>query len=162
MNLRLAALPTFDSIVDGAGLRTVIWCQGCIHNCPDCHNPETHSLAGGFEMSVDDIELILKARHMQQGVTFSGGEPFLQPLPLSILAKKAHKLGMDVWCYTGYKYEDLADVLLADHLLKEIDVLVDGAYVKEKRDLSLRFRGSSNQRLIDMNKTRETGEVVEL
>ena len=135
--LRVAGLVE-DSIVDGDGFRFTIFVQGCKRRCPNCQNP------------------------LLTGVTFSGGEPFLQCAPLAELAKEIHAMGLDIWSYSGYTLEELR----ARHdeatnaLLAEIDVLVDGAYIEELRDLTLHFRGSSNQRVIDMNATRKQGKVV--
>lgn len=158
MMIRLASKVQKDSIVDGPGLRTVIWTQGCKHACPGCHNPQTHDVNGGFEMKVDDIIEEIRNSHLQKGITLSGGEPFLQPIPLARIAKEAQSLGMDVWCYTGFRYEWLIDErnpLFKENmdLLHYIDVLVDGKFVLAKKDYRLKFRGSSNQRIIDVKKS---------
>jgi anaerobic ribonucleoside-triphosphate reductase activating protein len=165
MKVRLASAMTRDSIVDGPGLRAVIWAQGCFHNCPGCHNPCTHNPFGGFEMDTADIIAELGTLRLQQGITLSGGEPFLQPLPLAEVAQAAHVRGLDVWAFSGFTYEQLTDRRAGEYrsrmtLLNQCDVLVDGRFVREKRDLSLRFRGSSNQRIIDVKKSLSLGLPV--
>ncbi|CAB1239113.1 Anaerobic ribonucleoside-triphosphate reductase-activating protein [Ruminococcaceae bacterium BL-6] len=151
-----------ESIVDGKGIRYVIFTQGCPHRCPGCQNPQTHDFAGGKPADTDAILREISQDPLLRGVTFSGGEPFCQPAPLAQLAREIHRRKLDVTIYTGYTLEELwamhdKDV---DDLLAQADVLVDGRFVLAQRDLTLRFRGSRNQRLIDMNKTRETGEIA--
>jgi len=162
MKIRLAADLQKDSIVDGIGLRTVIWTQGCSHNCPSCHNPSTHDFKGGELIDIDDVINELENLPFQNGVTFSGGDPMFQPKQCAILAKKVHELEMDVWAYTGFTYEELLakgdDDIMA--FLKEIDVLIDGKFELAKKSLDLLFRGSSNQRIIDVKKSLEKNEVV--
>ena len=155
MKIRLTSPITRDSIVDGPGLRAVIWAQGCFHHCPGCHNPCTHNPFGGFEMDTADVIEQIRSLRLQKGITLSGGEPFLQPLPLAEIARAARLCGLNVWSFTGYTFEQLTnkrDPQYADRmqLLELVDVLVDGKFVREKRDISLRFRGSSNQRIIDV------------
>lgn len=162
MQIRLASPITRDSIVDGPGLRAVIWAQGCFHNCPGCHNPCTHSPLGGFLMETKDIVAQLKTLHLQRGVTLSGGEPFLQPAAMAEIAEAARKLGMDVWSFTGFTFEQLTNPDNPEYesrirLLRLIDVLIDGRFERDKRDISLRFRGSSNQRIMDVKKSLEQG-----
>ena len=162
MKIRLAADLQSDSIVDGKGIRTVIWTQGCSHNCPYCHNPQTHDFKGGDLVELDDVIERLENLEGQTGVTFSGGDPMFQPKECSILAKKVHELGMDVWAYTGFTYEELINSKNKDILdfLSNIDVLIDGRFEIEKKSLDLEFRGSSNQRIIDVKKSLENHEVV--
>ena len=155
MNIRVSSDVTFDSIVDGPGLRMVVWTQGCIHNCIGCHNPQTHNLYGGYEIDTNDIINTIKTLKLQRGITLSGGEPFLQPEPLEEIAKEAKKYKLDVWCYTGFTFEELLDKSNPSYfknlnLLKQIDVLVDGKFIENKKEVGLRFRGSSNQRIIDV------------
>ena len=124
--------------------------------------PETWNPEGGKDADTEELMAEIRANSLLEGVTFSGGEPFAQPAPLLQIAREAHAQGLDVWSYTGYVLDELIamhdpDV---DALLNELDVLVDGPFVIEGRDLTLRFRGSRNQRVIDMNATRERGEVV--
>lgn len=165
MNIRIARLLD-DSAVDGEGLRFVVFTQGCDKHphCPHCHNPQTWDACGGTLMDTDEIVEKIKENPLLQGVTFSGGEPFDQPKPLVELAQKVHALGLDVWSFTGWTLEELQarkdkDI---DALLENIDVLVDGRFVMELRDLSLHFRGSTNQRIIDMKETLSSKKVVTL
>lgn len=150
-----------DSIVDGPGLRVTIFTQGCPHACPGCHNPETHDASGGRVRSYEELCALLEQSKLTDGLTLTGGEPFLQAEDCAKLAKAARALGLNVWVFTGYCYEYLLEQDRPDWnaLLKETDVLVDGRYRAEQRDLQLRFRGSRNQRLIDLNKSRATGCV---
>lgn len=152
-----------DSIVDGEGIRFAIFVQGCPHHCEGCHNPQTHDFADGEQTDTDLIYQKIKANPLLSGVTFSGGEPFCQPKPLSELARKVKADGLDIWTYTGYTLDQLQamhneDV---DALLSLTDVLIDGRFVLDERDLTLAFRGSRNQRVIDMNRTRQEGHIVE-
>ena len=162
MKIRLAADLQTDSIVDGLGIRTVIWTQGCSHNCPSCHNPSTHSFDGGDLVELDDVIDALENLTGQDGVTFSGGDPMFQPKQCAVLAKKVHELGMNVWAYTGFTYEELLEKGSKDILdfLSEIDVLIDGKFELAKKSLDLLFRGSSNQRIIDVPKSLENHKVV--
>lgn len=165
MNLRLASDLTRDSIVDGPGLRMVIWTQGCIHHCYKCHNPQTHKLDDGIIVSTDYIIKEIRKLKLHRGITLSGGEPFLQPRGLYEIAKSASKYGLDVWCYTGFMFEELiskSNPLYIDNikLLKYIDVLVDGKFIYEKKDVRLKFRGSSNQRIIDVKNSLKQNELV--
>ena len=153
MKLRIAGIVD-DSIVDGEGVRLTVFTQGCPHHCHGCHNPQTWNLTGGHEIDTEEIVQKLKANPLLSGITFSGGEPFLQPAPLTELARAAHKLGLDVWSYTGFTLEELEKRTDVQQLLNEVDVLVDGPYVEALRDLTLRFRGSSNQRIIDLKELR--------
>ena len=158
MKLRIASPVICDSIVDGPGLRMVIWTQGCKHNCKGCHNPQTHSLDGGYEVDTKEIIDKMASLKLQQGITLSGGEPFLQPAALAEIAKEAHNINLNVWSYTGFTFEELIDKknpLYFENmeLLKYVDVLVDGKFEIDKRYISLLFRGSSNQRIIDVKKS---------
>ena len=162
MQIRLAADLQTDSIVDGLGIRTVIWTQGCSHNCPSCHNPSTHDFNGGDLVELDDVIYVLENIEGQDGVTFSGGDPMFQAKQCAILARKVHELGMNVWAYTGFTYEELLKKGNKDILefLFEIDVLIDGKFDLNKKSLDLEFRGSSNQRLIDVPRSLESHELV--
>lgn len=161
MEVRLAGPIQSDSILDGSGIRTVIWFQGCLHNCPGCHNPETHDLNGGEIYSLEDIKKELKSLKYQNGITLSGGDPFFQPKQALELAKYAHELGLNVWAYTGFTYEALISKQDEKYeLLKEADVLVDGRFEMAKKSLECKFRGSTNQRIIDVKKSLEKGSVV--
>ena len=162
MKIRLAADLQTDSIVDGLGIRTVIWTQGCSHNCPMCHNPGTHDFDGGELVEIEDVIEALEDLTGQDGVTFSGGDPMFQPKQCALLAKKIHELGMNVWAYTGFTFEELLEKGSKDILefLSEIDVLIDGKFEPSKKSLDLQFRGSSNQRIIDVPKSLENHKTI--
>ena len=114
MKIRLAVdFLQEDSIVDGEGIRTVIWTQGCKHKCPGCHNPETHSFEDGYLLDIEEVEEMIDGLDGQDGITFSGGDPFYQPKECSILAKYAKKKKLNIWCYTGFSYESL--IKLSEH-----------------------------------------------
>lgn len=141
-----------ESIVDGPGLRLVVFTQGCPHHCPGCHNPQTHDPAGGYTVDTADILARMQENPLLDGITFSGGEPFLQAGPLAALAQAVHAAGMDVVTYTGYVYEDLLaqDDPAVTALLQATDLLVDGPYIEALQNTALPFRGSSNQRLLNL------------
>lgn len=153
-----------DSIVDGEGIRSVIWFQGCSHNCPGCHNPETHDFKAGYEVDLEEVKDWIRELEFQQGVTFSGGDPMMQIDALVELAKVVHECNMNVWVYTGFTYEELLKMSEKNaryiDALNEIDVLVDGKFVLSKKSFDVAFRGSSNQRIIDVKKSLENDEVV--
>lgn len=151
-----------DSIVDGPGIRLTIFTQGCPHHCPGCHNPQTHDPDGGSWGDTEDILAAAAENPLLDGITLSGGDPFLQPVPCLELAKGAHRLGLNVWTYTGYTWEDLWAENDPEKiaLLKETDVLVDGPFLLAERSLELKFKGSKNQRTIDVKKSLEQGKVV--
>lgn len=159
MLIRLSHKVTRDSIVDGPGLRAVIWAQGCSHNCSGCHNPCTHDFNGGFLMDTEDLVEELKTLKLHRGVTFSGGDPFEQPYECLEIAKAVKSIGMDIWCYTGYTFEELINKQGKKYkngwieFLKYIDVLIDGRFILEKKNLLLKFRGSENQRILDVKKS---------
>lgn len=157
MEIRVSGIVN-DSIVDGQGLRLSVFTQGCPHGCEGCHNPESHDFAGGTLRDTDEIIAAMKKNPLLSGVTLTGGEPFCQPEPCLAIAKAAHGMGLNVWAFSGYLYEDL--LALAPELLNEVDVLVDGPFILAERSLELKFCGSRNQRLIDVKKTREKGEIV--
>lgn len=160
MVVRLAADIQPDSILDGSGIRTVIWFQGCLHNCEGCQNPETHDMNGGMVVDVDEIKMKLKNLKYQSGITLSGGDPFFQPEAALEIAKFAKSIGLNVWAYTGFTYEALLSDKSRLDLLKYVDVLVDGKFMIDKKSLNCKFRGSTNQRLIDVKKSMEAGGVV--
>lgn len=153
-----------ESIVDGPGIRMVVFAQGCKHKCPGCHNPETHSFDGGTLVTVDLILEEAKKNPLLDGITFSGGEPFQQAEAFAVLAQKAKKLNLHIVTYTGYTYEYLLENSLRhkgwDALLDETDILVDGRYESDKRNLLLKFRGSENQRIIDVKRTKAENRIV--
>ena len=160
MKIRVAGFEN-DSIVDGPGFRLAVFTQGCPHHCPGCHNPETHPFDGGQEVDTERIVKAMREDILLDGLTLSGGEPFCQPEPCAELARQAHALGLNVWSYSGFTFEQLLERPEVLPLLKETDVLVDGRFVLEQRTLELRFRGSKNQRLIDVKRSLEAGEAVE-
>ena len=153
---------TGDSIVDGPGLRLTIFTQGCLHHCPGCHNPQTHDPEGGSWADTEDILAAAAENPLLDGITLSGGDPFLQPVPCLALAEGAHKIGLNVWTYTGYTWEALWEENAPEKiaLLKETDVLVDGPFLLAERSLELRFCGSRNQRLIEVKKSLAEDKVV--
>ena len=153
---------TGDSIVDGPGLRLTIFTQGCLHHCPGCHNPQTHDPEGGSWADTEDILAAAAENPLLDGITLSGGDPFLQPVPCLALAEGAHKIGLNVWTYTGYTWEALWEENAPEKiaLLKETDVLVDGPFLLAERSLELRFCGSRNQRLSDVKKSLAEDKVV--
>ena len=155
-----------DSIVDGPGFRFVVFTQGCHHNCPGCHNPGTHDENGGREMAVEEIIREMRRNPLTDGVTLSGGEPFLQPGPCADIAEAARADGLNVWAYSGWTFEQLLERGREDaataRLLRLLDVLVDGPFVLEKKSMEVKWRGSTNQRLIDVPKSLAAGEAVTL
>ncbi len=160
MQIRLAGIEP-ESIVDGPGYRLTVFTQGCPHHCPGCHNPQTHDFSGGTLKDTGEVIALLGQNPLVRGVTLSGGEPMMQAAPLCEIARAAKEKGLGVWCYTGYTLEALLAEANPDrmHLLHEVDVLVDGPYIAHERSLELSFRGSRNQRLIDMPKTLASGEI---
>ena len=161
MNIRLAGIVP-ESIVDGPGYRLAVFVQGCPHACPGCHNPKTHDFAGGYLSDTAEIIAKLGKNPLVRGVTLTGGEPMMQAAALCEVASAAKEKGMSVWCYTGFTLEALQKENQSDRmrLLSFVDVLVDGPYIAHERSLDLLYCGSKNQRLIDMCKTRETGEIT--
>ncbi len=164
MKIRLAAPLQRDSVVDGLGVRTVIWTQGCSHNCPFCHNAFTQDFDGGFLEDVENIKEELEELKEQDGITLSGGDPLFQIGPVLEIAKYAKKKKMNIWCYTGFTWEEVLELGAKNpkylEFLNNIDVLVDGKFIMKLRDPNCLFRGSSNQRLIDVPKTLKEGKIV--
>ena len=138
-----------ESIVDGEGIRFVVFTQGCPHHCEGCHNPQSHDFNAGTEYDTADIISMIKKNPLIQGVTLSGGEPFCQYEACLEIAKAVHQMGKNVWCYTGYELYEV----IGNPLLKEIDVLVDGKFILAEKSYDLKFRGSSNQRVIDVKES---------
>ena len=157
--LRLAGIVR-ESIVDGPGIRFTIFVQGCPHHCFGCHNAQTHDFAGGFDCDTDKILYEVEKDPLVSGVTFSGGEPFCQAEGLTELAKKLRAKGYDIISYSGYTFEQICEDEKKLELLKQCDHLIDGKFVMEKKDLTLHFRGSSNQRIIDVKRSLEENKAV--
>ena len=159
--LNLAGI-TEDSIVDGPGIRTTFYCQGCPHHCPGCHNPETWEFSGGTPMEESRLVEIVESNPLCHGVTFSGGEPFSQAEGFTKLARLLKERGYEVASYSGYTFEQLLGGTQAQRdLLSQLDVLIDGPFVLAERTLDMRFRGSKNQRVIDVPASLQSGEVIE-
>ena len=160
--LRISGLEP-ESVVDGPGVRFVVFTQGCPHRCPGCHNPETHDPAGGRDMALQDIFDLAQKDKLVSGITFSGGEPVAQAERLVPLARAFREAGKHLMIYSGYTFEEL--LAMEDpavrQLLELCDVLVDGRFILEERSLELRFRGSRNQRVIDLPASLEKGQAVE-
>lgn len=158
--IRLASELDFDSIVDGPGLRIVVWTQGCPHHCAGCHNPQTHDYNGGKEFSVDAIIEQINNSKLQSGLTLSGGEPFMQPTALLPIVKAAKAKGLNVWSYSGFTFEEIQSNPKQAALLEWIDVLVDGKFEQDKKDYHLWYKGSSNQRIIDVQTSLAQNKIV--
>lgn len=161
VTLRVAGI-TRESVVDGPGIRVVVFTQGCPRHCKGCHNPELIPREGGREMTVEQLveEIGKCVSSLTRGVTFSGGDPLLQAEALEETIKLLRKRypHLDIWVYSGYRFEEIKDL----PLLRYVDALVDGPFIEEEKDLTLPFRGSRNQRIIDLWQTFQRGEVVEL
>ena len=154
-----------DSIVDGPGIRFTIFTQGCKRKCPGCHNPQSHDFSAGANVTIEQLWQRITANPLLSGITLSGGEPFEQAAALIELVQRTRDAGLSVWAYSGYFYEELVKGIpcqKAARLLELCDVLVDGAYIQELRSLELKWRGSTNQRVIDVAASRESCSVVEL
>ena len=150
-----------DSIVDGPGIRVTVFCQGCPHHCPGCHNPETWEFGCGTPMAEEDILAIVRSNPLCRGVTFSGGEPFAQGEAFAKLAKLLKEHRYEVASYSGYTFEQLLTGTPGQKaLLEAIDVLIDGPFLLEERSLELSFRGSRNQRILDVPKSLAAGKAV--
>ena len=145
--------------VDGPGLRTSIYLAGCNHHCRGCHNPQSWDFKGGEERTLDELMEVIA--YNEAPVTLSGGDPLQQPAgTCALIHRIKQELGYNVWCYTGYTWEEIvADATLLD-VVRELDVLVEGPFVEAERDISLHFRGSRNQRLIDIPRTLATGTIA--
>ena len=158
-SIRLAGIIR-ESITDGPGIRFVVFCQGCPHHCEGCHNQETWDFNGGKDVSIEKILDAIDQNGLINGVTFSGGEPFQQPEAFLALAKEIRKRGLDLMIYTGYLYEDLKakNDPNIDELIHLADYIVDGPFILEQRDISLKFRGSTNQRIIDVKETEKMAD----
>ena len=153
-----------ESIVDGPGLRFAVYCQGCPHNCEGCHNPSTHDFGGGKDTEIQRILAEVDKNPSIKGLTFSGGEPFCQPEGFLELAKGAKERDLDIVIFTGYTYEELMELNESrpsiGELISYAELIVDGRFEISQRDLSLRFRGSRNQRIIHVPSSLKEGKVV--
>lgn len=148
-----------ESIVDGPGFRFTVFTQGCPHKCDGCHNPETHDPSGGYDIETDEILNRIDKNPLLDGITLSGGEPLLQAEKLVPLARSVKERNLSVVVYSGYIFEEIIKNEQWLKLMRFTDILVDGRFEKDKRSLDLLFRGSSNQRVIDVKKSLESGEV---
>lgn len=157
-----------ESVVDGPGIRYAIFTQGCFHKCEGCHNPQTHDPQGGYFVDTEDLFQEIIQNPIISGVTFTGGEPFLHADKLADLAIKLNNAGMNdmnIIVYTGYTYEEIQSLIKEGslsyfRLINNIDYLIDGRFDKNKASLDCPFRGSINQRIIDVRKSRQLGEIV--
>ena len=161
MKLRIAGLVE-DSIVDGPGLRFVVFTQGCPRSCPGCHNPQTHDPNGGFETTTERLIEEIESNPLIDGATFSGGEPFMHAKALAEVARAIKRRGLNLVVYTGYRWEELitADNEDWNALLDTVDVVVDGPFIQELRDWKMKFAGSSNQRIIDVQRSLKSNAIV--
>lgn len=149
-----------DTMVDGPGFRTSIYAAGCPNRCPGCHNPQSWDIANGTPMTTEEILPTILDDPFAD-VTFSGGDPMFQAEGFTELAQAIKAQSKKtIWCYTGYTYEHLLEMPIQRQLLQYIDVLVDGPFVQALQDESLRFRGSSNQRIIDVQESLKQGKVI--
>lgn len=164
MELRIAGIEN-DSIVDGPGVRLTVFVQGCPHRCPGCHNPQTHDFEGGTVTDTDILLQKILENPLLDGVTFSGGEPFCQAPALAALGKEIRSAGLNLITYTGYTYEELTKNATPENgyqaLLDVSDYLVDGPFLEAQKSYLLHFRGSSNQRFLDLAATRASGVPTE-
>ena len=163
VRLRISGIEP-ESIVDGPGIRMTIFVQGCPHHCPHCHNPQTHDFNGGHFLPIHEILEMIEENDILDGVTFSGGEPFSQAKNLVPLAREIKERGYNLVIYTGYLYEDLIDSFTKNpaylEMLSFADILVDGPFIFEKRTLDAPFKGSENQRAIDVQKSLKQNQIV--
>lgn len=160
MKIRLSGIVD-ESIVDGPGFRMAVFVQGCPHHCPGCHNPQTHDFEAGTWADTGELAQRALDNPLLDGITLSGGEPFCQPEACADIARRARAGGLNVWSYSGWTFEELLEKAECRVLLEQIDVLVDGRFLLDRRTLELRFRGSSNQRLIDVKRSLAEGKAME-
>lgn len=165
MKIKLAGL-VGDSIVDGPGLRFTIFTQGCPHHCEGCHNPQTHDFEAGRYADCDKIIEAVHRNPLTSGITFSGGEPFCQPEPCAYLAKRFREQGFHLLAFTGFTFEQLQKMSAENPAVGEflglLDVIIDSRFDITKRSLELRFKGSSNQRTLDVQESLKQGRAVEI
>lgn len=163
--IRLAGIAP-QSLVNGKGMRKVYFSQGCTHACKNCFNQETWPFEGGQEFDMDELLAKLSKETYLDGVTFSGGDPFQQADKFAYMAKKIHEMGMNIWAYTGYTFEALLELAKKDNniqeMLNNIDVIVDGPFIEELHVDHLKYRGSTNQRFIDVQNSLKQGQIITL
>jgi anaerobic ribonucleoside-triphosphate reductase activating protein len=163
-SIRLAGI-AYGSLVNGPGLRRVLFSQGCRHNCRGCFNPETHSFTEGKLCNMDEIIEEIKNDTIISGITFSGGDPFEQADKFAYIAGSIRETGKNIWCYTGYTFEYILENKEQrtgwNDLLNNIDVLIDGRFEEDKKVTGLKFRGSGNQRIIDVKESLKENKVIE-
>lgn len=161
--IRLSGI-AYESLVNGPGMRRVFFSQGCRHKCKGCFNPDTHDFNGGELRDMDELIADVKENPILKGITFSGGDPLEQADKFAYMAKEFKKMNLNIWCYTGYKFEYLLENSTDENkfrdLLENIDVLVDGRFEESLKEEGLKFKGSSNQRIIDVPKSLKAGEVI--
>ncbi|NFL88673.1 anaerobic ribonucleoside-triphosphate reductase activating protein [Clostridium botulinum] len=161
--IRLSGI-AYESLVNGPGIRRVFFSQGCNHNCKGCFNPDTHDFNGGEERSIDELIEDVLCNPMIKGITFSGGDPFERADEFSYMAKIFKENNKNIWCYTGYTFEYINDNLERNKgwkdLINNLDVLVDGKFEEDKKEDGLKFKGSSNQRIIDVKESLKSNKVV--
>lgn len=157
--LRIAGAVS-ESIVDGPGIRYTVFTQGCPFRCKGCHNPQAQTLNGGIDVKLSILYEEIKSDPLITGITFSGGEPFIQPTPLIVFAKFLRAAGYNLWSYSGYTFEKLVNDKKRLALLEQLDVVVDGPFMMNKKSMMIDFRGSTNQRIIDVQASLKTGKVV--
>lgn len=162
-SIRLAGI-AYESLVNGPGIRRVYFSQGCKHACKGCFNPDTHDFNGGEERNMDELIADVLSNPMLKGITFSGGDPIEQAEKFAYMAKNFKKANLNIWCYTGYNFEEILERskerVDIKELINNIDVLVDGKFEIENKKDGLKFKGSTNQRIIDVSKTLKTGNIV--
>ncbi|MBN1057062.1 anaerobic ribonucleoside-triphosphate reductase activating protein [Clostridium botulinum] len=161
--IRLSGI-VYESLVNGPGIRRVFFSQGCNHNCKGCFNPDTHDFNGGEERNIDELIEDVLCNPMIKGITFSGGDPFERADEFSYMAKIFKENNKNIWCYTGYTFEYINDNLERNKgwkdLINNLDVLVDGKFEEDKKEDGLKFKGSSNQRIIDVKESLKSNKVV--
>ena len=154
-----------ESIVDGPGIRYVLFTQGCPHHCKGCHNPQTHDFNQGKIEKIQNIVNSIDSNPLLKGITFSGGEPFMQAKAISSLIDEVKNKKLDIITYTGFKYEYLVENASKDNgymqLLEKTDILIDGKFEIDRKDENLLFRGSSNQRAINVKESLKNGKIIE-
>jgi anaerobic ribonucleoside-triphosphate reductase activating protein len=164
-SVRLSGI-AYESLVNGPGIRRVFFSQGCKHDCEGCFNPDTHDFNGGEERNMDSLIEDVLNNPIIKGVTFSGGDPFERAEEFAYMAKRFKENNINVWSYTGYTFEYIINNLSAKNrwrdLIENIDVLVDGRFEKDKLKDGLRFRGSTNQRIVDVKKSLNENKLYTL